>query len=564
MLRELSVQNLATIEDVRVEFEPGLVVWTGQTGAGKSLLLTALGLLLGGKASGELVRAGKQEARVSAVFELNDSETRSEIEAILGGPLEEPELILTRRVSVAGRGQSHANGMPVTTAMLRQIGSRLVEIHGQSEGRTLLEPETQRGLLDAYARLDAVVASYRAARFRYEELRRRRAELAEAAERRRRELQMLTFERDELATADVRAGEYQELARQSHRLAHAAEFRAATLAGYELLYEADGSVQELLEKVARRISAVGEGDAELTAVVQELERMAEQARELARQLRRYAGDVDDDPERLEEIESRLALYRKLAGRYRCDPDELPARLAEVEERLAALERDESDLAELDKPLGEAWAALRSAGEALSEGRRRAARRFAEAVSEPLAALQLDKARVSVAMETIRLSEEPSAAPPEHGLDTVEYVFAPNPGEPERPLRKIASGGELSRVALAVKTVLAEVDRVTTLVLDEADSGVGGRLGETIGRMLQRIARDRQVVCVTHLPQVASHADHHFVIAKSVVDGRTRTTIRRLDDRQRVAELAAMLRGDNAGESTRREARSMLSAARARR
>lgn len=562
MLRELSVQNLATIEDVRIEFDPGLVAWTGQTGAGKSLLLTALGLLLGGKASAELVRAGKADARVSAVFDLSDPDVRADVEAVLGGPLDEPELILTRRVTAQGRGQSHANGLPVTTAMLRQVGSRLVEIHGQAEGRTLLEPETQRALLDAHARLGDALAAYQAARATYDDLRRRRAALSEAADRRRRERELLAFERDELAAAEPRAGEYAELARDAHRIAHAAEFRAATLQGYEMLYEADGSVQELLDKVARRLAPLAEGEAELSAAAAELERMAEQTRELARQLRRHARDFDDDPERLEEIEARLALYRKLAGRFHCQPDDLPARLDQVQRQLAALDRDESDLAALDAPIREAWSALRAAARTLTDGRRRAARKFAEAVSKPLASLQLEKARVSVAIETTPLPDEPGATPAEHGLDAVEIVFAPNPGEPERPLRKIASGGELSRVALAVKSVLAEVDRVTTLVLDEADTGVGGRLGETLGRMLQAIARDRQVVCVTHLPQVASHADHHFVISKSVEGGRTRTTIRRLDERERVAELAAMLRGENAGDSTRREARSMLAAARA--
>lgn len=561
MLRELSVQNLATIEDVRIEFDPGLVAWTGQTGAGKSLLLTALGLLLGGKASAELVRAGKADARVSAVFDLADPAVRADVESVLGGPLDEPELILTRRVTAQGRGQSHANGLPVTTAMLRQVGSRLVEVHGQAEGRTLLEPGIQRALLDAHARLDDARAAYQSARETYDDLRRRRAALAEAADRRRRERELLAFERDELAAAEPRVGEYAELARDAHRIAHAAEFRAATVQGYEMLYEADGSVQELLDKVARRLAPLSEGEAELSAVAAELERMAEQTRELARQLRRHARDFDDDPERLEEIEARLALYRKLAGRFHCQPDDLPDRLEQVQKQLADLDRDETDLAALDAPIREAWAALRAAARALTDGRRRAARKFAEAVTKPLASLQLEKARVSVSIETTALPDEPGATPAEHGLDAIEIVFAPNPGEPERPLRKIASGGELSRVALAVKSVLAEVDRVTTLVLDEADTGVGGRLGETLGRMLQAIARDRQVVCVTHLPQVASHADHHFVITKSVEGGRTRTTIRRLDDRERVAELAAMLRGENAGESTRREARSMLSAAR---
>ncbi len=565
MLRELSVQNFATIEDARVEFESGLVAWTGQTGAGKSLLLTALGLVLGGKASADVVRAGKADARASAVFDVSELAVREDVEAILGGPLDDGELILTRRVAAQGRSQSHANGLPVTASMLRQLGARLVEIHGQMEGRTLLEPEQQRALLDAHGGHGTLVSEYGQAREVFERLRHRRQELAEASDRRRRERELLGFERDELVAADPRPGEYAELARDAHRIAHAAEFRTAAVQGYELLYEEDGSVQERLGRVARRLGPLAEGEAELGIIAVELERMAEQTRELARQLRQYARDVDDDPEKLEEIETRLALYRKLAGRFHCAPDELPERRREIEAQLGELERDETDLAALDGPIRDAWQVLRAAGAALSEARRDAGRRLAAVIQKPLVALQLAKARVEVAVTTRELSDTPGPiAPAEHGLDDVEFLFAPNPGEPQRPLRKIASGGELARVALAIKTVLADVDRVPTLILDEADTGVGGRLGPVLGRMLQTIARDRQVVCVTHLPQVASYADHHWVIHKAVEGERTQTTIRRLEDAERIAELAAMLRGEAAGESTRREARSMLAAARAER
>jgi DNA repair protein RecN (Recombination protein N) len=564
VLRELSVQNLATIEDARVELEPGFIAWTGETGAGKSLLLTALGLVLGGKASGDLVRAGKSEARAAAVFDLSaDPDLRADVEAILGGPLDEDELILTRRITAQGRSQAHANGLPVAVASLRPLSARLIDVHGQREGRALLDPDRQRALLDDFGDLGDPVARYRQARAEHDTLRRRRLALIEAGERRRRERDLLAFERDELAAADPRPGEPDELAREAHRLAHVEELRTATAEAYDHLYESDGSVQERLGRVARRLAPLAESVAELGPIAADIERLAEESRELARQLRRFGQELEDDPERLDDIEARLALYRRLAARFRCTPDELAAKRAEVEAQLAAIDRDESDLAGLDEPLRDAWRRLKSSAEALTTGRQKVARAFAKAVQAQLKALALGEARVTVAIETTPMADDTTApAPPEDGPDRVEIVFAPNPGEPPRPLRKIASGGELSRVTLAVKTVLAEVDRVPTLVFDEIDTGVGGRLGAVLGRMMANLARGRQIVCVTHLPQLASYATRQWVVRKETERGRTRTTIEPLDEARRVDELAAMIRGASAAEGTRKEALAMLAEAQA--
>ncbi len=317
MLRELSVQNLALIEDARVELLSGYCAWTGETGAGKSLLLTALGLVLGGRASGDLVRSGKDEARAAAVFDLAESGLREDVEAILGGTLDEDQLILTRRISAQGRSQAHANGLPVAVATLRQLGERLIDVHGQHEGRALLDPDRQRALLDAHGGLESLLDRYRKTRLEHDSLRKRRLDLIESAERRRRERDLLAFERDELVSADPQPGEFDELNREAHRLANAEELREATAEGYALLYEADRSVQELLERVARRIEPLSDSVPELAAPASELERLAEEVREVARGLRKFSQDWEDDPQRLEEVESRLALYRRLATRFRC-------------------------------------------------------------------------------------------------------------------------------------------------------------------------------------------------------------------------------------------------------
>jgi DNA repair protein RecN (Recombination protein N) len=564
VLRELSVRNLALIEDARVELQAGYCAWTGETGAGKSLLLTALGLVLGGKASADLVRAGKTEARAAAVFELTEPGLKADVEAILDAPLDDEgdQLILTRRISAQGRGAAHVNGMPVTVATLQALGARLIDIHGQHQGRALLEPDRQRALLDAHGGLDALRDDYRARREAHAALRRRRLELIRAAHERQRERALLEFERDELAAADPRPGEHEELVREAHRLGNAEQLRTATSEGYNLLYEADRSAQELLEHVARRLAPLAESVPELAAAAADCDRLADEVREVAYSLRDLGRGWDDDPDRLDEVEARLAVYRRLATRFRCGPDELAARRDEVEQKLAAIARDESDLLGLDAPLAAAWNALQAAASALTAARQRTCKAFARAIQARIKPLGLDGAKLAVEVEPQPLGDDPTAPPPaEHGADRVEILFAPNPGESPRPLRKIASGGELSRITLAVKTVLAGADRVPTLVFDEIDTGVGGRLGAVLGRTLAELARHHQVICVTHLPQMASYAERQWVIRKQTEKGRTRTTIAPLDDDERVEELAAMLRGDAAAEGTRQEALAMLMEAR---
>jgi DNA repair protein RecN (Recombination protein N) len=569
VLRELSVQNLALIEDVHVELGGGYCAWTGETGAGKSLLLTALGLVLGGKASADLVRAGKAEARAAAVFDVSDPAVRAEVEAVLGGPLDGDEdedgsnrLILTRRVSAQGRGSAQVNGMPVTVATLRALGERLVDVHGQSEGRALADPDRQRDLLDAQGGLVPLVESFRRRRDEHEALRRRRLDLLRHAHDRQRERALLEFERDELAAADPKPGEVEELTRDAHRLASAGAIREAAAQGYARLYEADRSAQELLESVARSLVPLAKVVPELAEAAETLGRLADETREVACGLRDLGARPEDDPGRIEEVEARLAVYRRLATRFHCGPDDLAAKRAEIEARLAELDRDDGDLAGLDPPLITAWDALRKASKALSAGRRKTAKAFARAIQARLRPLGLDAARVGVSVVTTALGDDPNAtAPGSAGADRVNIIFSANPGEEPRPLHKVASGGELSRLTLAVKTVLAAADRVPTLVFDEIDAGVGGRLGAVLGRTLAELARHHQVICVTHLPQMASYAARQWAIRKHVEGGRTHTTVSPLDDRGRVAELAAMLRGDSAAEGTRKEARAMLQEAR---
>jgi DNA repair protein RecN (Recombination protein N) len=558
VLRELSVQNLALIEDVHVELEDGYCAWTGETGAGKSLLLTALGLVLGGKASAGLIRSGKTEARAAAVFEIDDRDLRGEVETVLGGSLDDDQLIITRRLSSRGRGSAQVNGLPVAVTTLQKLAGLLVDIHGQLEGRALLDPDRQRDLLDAYGGLDARVRAYRKVRQVHEALRRTRQALLDSAAARGRERALLEFERDELAAAGPNPGEYDELARKAHRLKSAEQIRTAAASGYSLLYEADRSAQELLTRVARTLEPLTRAAPELADAVESLQRLADETREVALTLRNVGQHWDDGPARLDDLETRMALYRRLSARFHCTPDELALRREAIDAKLSELDANDADLLGLDEPLAKAWKAVKQAAGQLTTARGKLANDFARVIQRRLKPLGLGGSRLTVDVETRELGDDPSAsAPSESGADRVEILFSANPGEEPRPLRMIASGGELSRLTLAAKTVLAGVDRVPTLIFDEIDSGVGGRLGSALGKALAELARHHQVICVTHLPQMASYAHHQWVIRKRIERGRSRTTITPLGEAERIKELAAMLRGDSAAEGTRQEAMAML-------
>jgi DNA repair protein RecN (Recombination protein N) len=563
VLRELSVQNLALIEDVHVELEDGYCAWTGETGAGKSLLLTALGLVLGGKASADLIRSGKTEARAAAVFEITDPDLRADVESVLGGSLEDEQLVITRRLSSQGRGSAQVNGLPVAVTTLQKLAKLLVDVHGQLEGRALLDPDHQRELLDAYGDLEGLVRAYRQARQAHEAVRRKRQSLCDSTAMRHRERALLEFERAELAAVDPRPGEYDELARKARRQKCAEQIRSAAASGYSALYESDHSAQGLLTKVARSLEPLTRAAPELTEAARVLVRLADETREVAFALRDLGHGRDDPPTRLDDLETRMALYRHLAARFHCTPDELAARRDAIDAKLGELDENDADLLALDEPLKQAWIALKLAAGELTSARRKLAGDFARVLQKRLKPLGLAGSRIVVEIETEELGDDPSvSAPPESGADHLEILFSANPGEQPRPLRKIASGGELSRLTLAAKAVLAAVDRVPTLIFDEIDTGVGGRLGSALGKALGDLARHHQVICVTHLPQMASYAHHQWVIRKRIRRGRSRTTITPLGETERITELAAMLRGDAAAEGTRQEAIAMLLEARA--
>ncbi|HEY1377095.1 MAG TPA: DNA repair protein RecN [Gemmataceae bacterium] len=558
MLRELFVQNLALIEDVRVELRPGFCAWTGETGAGKSLLLGAVGLLLGDRGSADLIRTGADELRVTGRFELTRPELRDEAERILGSPLDDEQLLLARRLSRAGRSYAYTNDRPVTIATLRALGEVLVDIHGQRESHSLLLPAYQLRLLDGFGKLDAHRSTYAESADGVRRLRRQFRLLSEQRQQRQRDLSLLQFERDELDQADLRRGEAAELQKERERLTHAQSLQAFAAAGCGLLYDDEGSVVEHLSKLTREAHHWAAMDGALAEVARRLDGLAPEAQDLAETLRDLGAGSESDPDRLEEVERRLGLVRRLEKKYGKTADELIDYRATLAEQQAALQRQEDDSQTVEADLAAAFEQLRRAAAELSKARQKLAKKLGAEAQKHLVELGMPDARLDAILEQRPLTATDDV--PADGIDHLELMLAPNRGEPALPLRKVASGGELSRTMLALKSVLAAHDPVGTLVFDEIDANVGGRLGDVLGQKLAALGRTHQVICVTHLPQVASYAADQWTIEKAARGNRTTTTIRLLAEGERLEELASMLRGEARGETTRREAAAMLAAA----
>jgi DNA repair protein RecN (Recombination protein N) len=562
MLCELSVQNLALIEDVRVELSPGFCVWTGETGAGKSLLLGALGLLLGERGSVELLRAGADELRITGRFELDEATARTEIERILDTPLEDGEIILARRLTRAGRSHAYVNDQPVAISTLKQIGTRLVDIHGQRETESLLEPAYQLQVLDEFGNLQKYRQAYLGVAQQLREARRRYNTLSAERQQRQRELALLRFERDELDQANLEPGEAAELGRERERLANAQLLQAFAEGSYAALYEDEGSVIERLGKVKREAEGWADVDPELAEVVTRLDALHDGVQDVAHTLRRLGGRWEADPERLGEVEARLQLLRKLETKYRKSIDELIVYRVGLDEQETKLQQAEDDLGSLEGELAVLFRQLKESAAELSKQRARVARKLAAETQKQMVDLGMKDARLGAELTAISLGDDPARSEiPAWGADQLELTLAANPGEPARPLRKVASGGELSRTMLALKTVLAGHDHTSTLVFDEIDANVGGRLGDVLGQKLAALAQTHQVICVTHLPQVASYARHHWSIRKTKRGGRTLTQIAALAETDRLEELASMLRGEARTATTRQEVEAMLEAGR---
>jgi len=552
MLRALSIRDFVIVDRSSLEFAPGFTALTGETGAGKSILIDALDAALGGRSDASLVRAGAKQAEVAAEFELADASAAAAwLEAAeLQG--DEGACLVRRVVEASGRSRAYINGRPATITQLRELGELLVDIHGQHAHQSLLRQPAQRDLLDAFGGLGATAAAVAQAHGRWQTLRIRREQAEAGADRLAREREALEWQAQELAGLAFRADEWQEMLAEQSRLAHAAGLIEASDQAVDQLSESEGAVLTQLNAVIVRLGKQVQFDPALKPLLDELEPARIQIQEAVYGLEHYRARLDADPRRLGEIERRMESVLGAARKYRVAPEALPALAQSTAQRLRELEQD-LDLEALRAEEHVAHAEyMRLAGQ-LGAGRRKAATKLAKQVTGSLGELALGGGRFEVALDPLA---EGTAA----GLERVEFRVSAHPDMAPGPLGKVASGGELSRVSLAIQTVLSQVAAVPTLIFDEVDVGIGGRVAAIVGRMLSALGRRHQVMCVTHLPQVAACAQQQWRVEKAAVDGRTTSRVRVLDDDERVEEVARMLGGVSVTEATRRHAAELLQTA----
>ncbi|MFZ5819549.1 MAG: DNA repair protein RecN [Chloroflexota bacterium] len=570
MLTELRIRNFAIIDQLELQLGPGLIILTGETGAGKSIILDAVVMLIGGRAEASVIRAEAETAFVEGGFSLQGPEK----EAVLA-VLEREELLddesfvtLTREVRREGRSVARVNGRTVSAALLKELGALLVDIHGQSEHLSLLDPRSHLGLLDRFADLGGGLDGYRQTYRQLLAVRRELDELRQAQEDAARRIEFLTWQAEEIEAARLKPGEEEELRQERDRLANAealAEYARRALTALDEGTPESPAASDLVGQAAQAMAGLAKIDSARAELSGQAAGLEEALSDLARKLRDYLEGIEFNPKRLEEAEERLNLIHSLARKYGGSIEKVIAFGAEARrqlegithasERIGALEAEESNL------LGK----LSEQGGALSQKRKEAAARLGKGIETELDDLRMAAAQFGVDFQTradphgIPLEGGGRAAFDQSGYDRVEFLIAPNPGEGLKPLVKVASGGETSRLMLALKHVLARADEIPSLIFDEIDQGIGGRVGLTVGHKLWTLARNHQVFCVTHLPQLAAFGDQHFQVQKVIQGQRTLTRVESISGEARTLELAQML--GEVGEGTLRSAHEVLQTAR---
>lgn len=561
MLRELRIKNFAVIDKAALDLGPGLNVLTGETGAGKTIVLNALGLISGGRVSSDIIRQGEDEASVEALFGALPEAHRSKL--LEGGYGNEDELVIKRVVSRSGKNRIYLNGSLCPLGFLSEVGGYLIHIYGQHEHQALLKPETHLKLLDSYAGLEGkseeMKERYRALSLAWDSLK----QAKELLEKRKREEDLLRSQLQEISQARLQAGEEQELKARKNILIHAEKLYQGCKEGEDLLYEGEDALAGRLGRYVLRLRELANIDDGLNEAVELLNSSQAQLQEATAVLRRYTGKVQFEPGALEQLEDRLAEINRLKRKYNGAVEDILKIQEKVAEELKALDRGEEEIPALERIFEEARGSAWQIAEALSMERKRVAKKFKKEMEKEIEGLGMP----GTIFEVRFLSEEGDGYEPpflvggkkvtEQGMDQVEFYFSPNPGEAVKPLAKIASGGELSRLMLAIKSLVLTQGDIPTLLFDEVDAGIGGKVAEIVGKKLKKVAASHQVLCVTHLPQIAALADSHYVVQKEVAKGRTFTEVKKLNDKERVEEVARMLGGVKITEKTKRHAEEMV-------
>ncbi len=560
MLEELRIENFAIIHKLEVRFKSGLVIFTGETGAGKSIILDAIDALVGGRVDATSVRSGSDRASLEAVFEI-PAEANDEITEILKREdLYEEEVFVTLGREIRGEGRSIArvNGRSVNVGLLKELGRYLVDIHGQSEHLSLLDNHSHLGLLDRYAVTQAELTAYRAVYQKLHEIRRELKSLRELENESTRRTELLTFQVQEIDAAQLKIDEEEELEQERSRLANAETLANSAQQALVLLDEGspeNSSAIDLIGQAAQLLQSLARIDSSQQEMASQMESVNDLLTEVTRDLRGYLDEIEFNPRRLEQVENRLELIHQLKRKYGGSIETVLQYAQTTRQQLDTIANASERIAELESIEKEVLVQVSAAGVVLSEKRQAAAKILSEAVEDELADLSMAGARFAVSFNNERNQVELFS---ESGMDQVEFLIAPNPGEGLKPLVKIASGGETSRLMLALKNVLAGVDFVPTLVFDEIDQGIGGRVGFVVGEKLWHLGKNHQVMCVTHLSQLAAFGEQHFRVRKQVVEDRTLTEVEELDDTARVVELAQMT--GSTSDSSLSAAHEMLSKA----
>lgn len=557
MLKSLTVWNFALLEHVQVEFEPGLNILTGETGAGKSILIDSLGAVLGARMSADMVRSGCDWLRVEAVFSLED-ESLGLHELLTQQAIDDAdkELIITRQLTRAGRSTALVNGCHVTLAVLRQIGAYLVDIHGQNENLALLKEENQFHLLDGYdPDVSEALAAYECVYREWREKKKAHAEKQQASREYAQRLDMLHWQDKEISEANLKPGEDEQLEADIRKLSHAEKIVGSVEESYQLLEGGGGNglgVLPALSQVKKDLEEIGRFDDALANAQKMVEEAYISLQEASYELRDYGESVEFSPERLDQLQSRMDVIYRLCKKYGATLEDVLAHQAKVEQELTEIENYDEDIAALEKEIAVLEEKLGQKADALTKLRTAAAQDLSAAIEEQLFALGMPKARFHIRVEQ---AEDYGA----NGRDDVAMFFSANPGEAEKPLQKVASGGELSRIALAIKTVASSRDSsVPSMVFDEIDTGIGGRTAQMVAERIALVAQYKQVLCITHLPQIACMADAHLYISKRTVEGTTATQIRPLSERERISEIARMASGADMTTASLDNAREMVS------
>lgn len=547
MLLRLALRNFVIVDQLELEFSSGFGALTGETGAGKSILIDALALSLGERAEAGVVRSGCERADISATFDIQALPACRDW--LLANDFELDESLLLRRVvEAAGRSRAYINGSPASVQQLREVGEFLVDIHGQHAHQSLMRADAQRELVDQHAGLTAQVAQVRALHRAWKDAESALSAARSGGEALAREREQLQWQSEELTALGFEAEAWEALQLEHRRLAHAASLIEDTQLALSAL-EGEAACASLLDTARRRVEKMLEVDPGLASVLAMLDSAQTELKESISSLRRYADRVDIDPARLAEIERRMEAVLSCARKYRVAPEALPTLLAEVNARLDQLAQT-ADLAVLDARLQAAEHAYLAAATPLSAARQQAARTLGEAVTGQMQRLALSAGRFEIALQ-------PLAVGGAFGLEQLEFRIAGLSSDQARPLARVASGGELSRISLAIQVVTSRSAAVPTLIFDEVDVGIGGGVAEVVGRLLAELGRERQVLSVTHLPQVAARADWQWQVSKSVVDGQVQSRIEPLDGEGRVSEIARMLGGVEITDITRQHARELL-------